>query len=47
MIEIAARGLSFGASDTRDLPARWFWGGVAVIAAGVASLLAFRTSCTP
>src|SRR5437763_1642150 len=39
MIDVAARGLSFGASDTRDIPARWFWAGVAVIAAGVASLL--------
>ena len=47
MIDVAARGLSFGASDTRDIPARWFWAGVAVIAAGVASLLAVLLHAWP
>src|SRR5213080_482285 len=40
MIDVAARGLSFGASDTRDIPARWFW-------AGVASLLAVLLDAWP
>src|SRR5881275_2158680 len=47
MIDVAARGLSFGASDTRDIPARWFWAGVAVIAAGVGSLLAVLLRAWP
>src|SRR5213593_1248111 len=47
MIDVAARGLSFGASDTRDIPARWFWAGVAVIAAAVASLLAVLLHAWP
>ena len=47
MIDVAARGLSFGASDARDIPARWFWVAVAAIAGAVASLLAVLLHAWP
>jgi hypothetical protein len=47
MIEFASRSLALTRTRARDIPARWFWSGVALTAAGVAAVLAVYLETWP
>jgi hypothetical protein len=47
MIEFASRSFAFTRTRARDIPARWFWSGVAVTAAGLAAVLAVYLDTWP
>jgi hypothetical protein len=47
VIEFASRSLAFTRTRANDIPARWFWTGVAVTAAALAGVLAVYLSTWP
>jgi hypothetical protein len=47
MTEFASRSFALTRSHTRDIPARWFWSGVALTAAGLAAVVAVYLDTWP